>query len=190
MPVLLAWAGAVAAVAATMLLRFAWGRAARSVLCNGAAWALLVFGVVLGGMAYGAWGMAVVSLAAMGAAFVLLVDAGIRTAANGARASERRANILPERAPLKLGRRLVTFLFNVPLAFAAALILSIAVRGIFGFAGWNEANGNVLAMFLFPLIWTALVTALLMTEKRRSQAVILAVPALLGGLVLVAGGSA
>lgn len=183
----LAWIGAVAAALGVVLLRFAWGRPTRSTALNSAGWGLLLLGVVLGGFAFGAWGVAMASLAAMLVAFMLLVGAGLRTRGNGARASGRRANILPERAPLMLGRRLVTFLFNVPLALAVALAVALGARVVAALGGWQDANSNVLALLLFPLVWAVLVTAMLMTGRRRVQALMLALPGLLGGLLVYFG---
>lgn len=181
-------AGTLCAVAATGLLRLSWGRAMRSIGLNAGAWALMIVGLAIGGAAHGAWGMAVVTLAAMLTAFAALAHAGFGDSAKPQRASTRRANILPERAPLRLGRRVVTFMMTGPLALAAAMLACMAVRLSMRLAGAHAADGTMTALMLLPLFWAVLIAAMLMAERRRTQGLVAAVPALLGGLVLAAGG--
>lgn len=180
-------AGTLCAVAAMGLLRLSWARATRLIRLNAAAWALMLAGLAIGGAAHGAWGMAVVTLAAMLAAFVTLAHAGLGDRAKPQRASTRRANILPERAPLRLGRRVVTFLMTGPLALAAAMLACMAIRRSMRLAGAHAADGTMTALMLLPFLWAVLIAAMLMAERRRTQGFVAAVPALLGGLVLAAG---
>lgn len=182
------WIGSVLAAAGVAVLRLAWGRPKRSVALNAAGWALLALGLVVGGMANGAWGVAIVSIVATACAFLALTHAGITSKRNGAKASVRRANLLDAAGePLHLGRRLATFLLTVPLALGVALLVGLAARTLAGLGGWHEANGNVLTLFLMPVVWAVLLFLLLMTPGRRKQALYLLVPAVAGGIILAAG---
>jgi hypothetical protein len=182
------WAGAIAAMAAIGLLRHAWGLPKRSARHNLVAWLLLCGGTLAGAMAAGAWGIAVVGLAATAAAALLLAQAALTTRAGGRVAPERRVHMLPDQGePRRIGGRLLTFLLTVPLALASALVLIVAVRGVASAAGASEADANVLALMLLPLSWMVLMTMLLMTGRRRIQALLLVIPAALGGVALLMG---
>lgn len=182
----LLWGGAAGAVAAISLLRLAWSRPRRSLPLNAAAWGLLALGLLGGAQAAGAWGLSIVSLAATGCAFLLLGHAALTAPAGKAKASARRAHALPDTGePLYLGRRFATFLLSVPAALIASLLLALAGRGLAGMAGWREADSNVLALFLTPIVWSVLLVALLMKTERRGQAALLAVPAATGALLLL-----
>ena len=179
---------ALAGVAGVAVLRLAWSRKQRSAALNGAGWALLGGAAVAGAAAEGAWGVAVASLFAMGAAFVALAAAGLRSPARSATASNRRVGMLPEAGePRRIGLRAGTFLLTIVAGFAVAIGLGLALRELGLLLGWSETNANVAAMFCVPLAWTALVFALLMQERRRTQiATLLAcslpvVPVLLSG---------
>ncbi|WP_242124414.1 hypothetical protein [Sphingobium sp. Sx8-8] len=179
-PLTLLWAGAACAGGAMALLRLSWGRPKRSVALNGAAWALLLAGLALGAAGAGAWGVAVVTLVALTGAFLCLGHAGMMARPGKAAASNRRVHMLPQgREPLRLGGRLLTFALTVPGAMAVALIVSLAVRA--ASEGMGEANGNVLTLFLMPVLWALLATLLLLWPQRRRQMTLLLLPALGAG---------
>ena len=185
----LVWIGAAGAVAAVLQLRRAWGLPRRSAAANGVGWALLLVGVAFALAGDGAWGLAVASLAGMTTAALLLTHAGWTAPASKARASDRKAHMLPEQGePRALGRRLLTFLLTVPLAFAASLLAALGARALAGIAGWSDADGNAMTLLLVPLLWGILAFALLMLPRRRSQWTLLAIPAAAGlGLIFIGG---
>lgn len=183
---LLGWLAAIAGVA---VLRFSWARRKRSHGLNLGGWTLLLFAAVSGWAAAGAWGVSVEALAALAAAFVFLGWAGWTSPPGAAKASNRRAGMLPEGgAPLALGRRLVTFLVVGVLALFASMGLALGVRLLALLGGVGEADANVLALLLTPLAWSVLAFILLMTGDRRRQFAMLAlgslaaVPAFLQGV--------
>ncbi|WP_375196334.1 hypothetical protein [Sphingobium sp.] len=179
----LLWIGVACAGAAIGLLRLSWGRTKRSLVLNGVGWALLLFGLALGARDAGAWGVAVVTLAALAGAFLCLGFAGMMARPGKAAASNRRVHMLPEgREPLRIGDRLLTFALTVPGAMAAAAVVSLALRAVG--KGLGEANGNVLMLFLMPIVWSVLVTLLLLWPQRRLQAAVLLLPALSAGALL------
>jgi len=182
----LLWGGGAVAIAGVLLLRSAWSLGRRSVPLNAAAWGLLLIGLLGGAQAAGAWGLSVVSLAAMGCAFALLAHAGLTAPAGKANPSKRRAHALPNSGePLHLGRRFGTFALTVPAALAVAVLVALAARVLAGYAGWHEADGNVLAFFLTPVIWAILLFALLMQADRRGQILLLLLPAAAGGIFVL-----
>lgn len=189
----LVWFGSAAAVAAILLLRRAWGLPRRSAAQNGAAWALLLVAVALGLAGNGAWGAAIVSLFAMGTAALLLAHAAATARAGKARASDRKAHILPEAGePRRIGRRLATFAITVPLALIASLLVALGARALAALAGWADADSNALALLLLPLVWGLLAFLLLMLQSRRAQFAWLALPAaaslgLIWGLIWIGG---
>jgi hypothetical protein len=185
----LVWIGAAGTIAAVLQLRRAWGRPRRSAAANGIGWALLLVGVAFALAGDGAWGLAVASLAGMTAAALLLAHAGWTAPKGKGRASDRKAHMLPEQGePLALGRRLLTFLLTVPLAFAASLLAALGARALAGMAGWSDADGNAMTLLLVPLLWGILAFWLLMLPRRRSQFAWLAVPAATGlGLIFIGG---
>ncbi|WP_162928240.1 hypothetical protein [Sphingopyxis terrae] len=185
----LVWIGAAGMVAAVLQLRRAWGLPRRSAMQNGIGWTLMLAGAALALAGDGAWGLAVASLFGMASAAMLLAHAGWTAPASKARASDRKAHMLPQPGePLALGRRLLTFLLTVPLACAAALLASLGARAAAGMAGWSDADGNAMALLLLPLLWGILAFWLLMLPRRRTQWVCLAVPAVAGlGLVFIGG---
>jgi len=180
-PSLLPCIGALAAAGAVCMLRLAWGRVQRSVSLNGAAWALLAFALAMGMRGAGAWGIAIVTLAALAAAFFCLTIAAVTAPPGKAHTSNRRAHMLPEgREPLRIGGRLLSFLLSVPGAMLVAMILGLAARNMAGALGAPEADGNVLMLFLMPLLWALLAMLVLLWPNRGRQLALLAVPALLG----------
>lgn len=183
----LVWAGMAAVVAAVVQLRRSWGMPRRSTVQNGIAWALMLAGTVLSLAGEGAWGLAVASLGGMATAALLIAHAGWVAPRGKARASERRAHMLPESGePHHVGRRLLTFLFVVPLGFAASLLAALGMRALAGMAGWSDADGNAMALLLLPVLWALLAFWLLMRPGRREQLVWLALPATVGlGLIWI-----
>lgn len=185
----LVWFGAATIVAAVLQLRRAWRLPRRSAVQNGIAWALMLAGMILALAGDGAWGLALVSLFGMVAAALLLAYAGWTAPASKARASDRKAHMLPETGePRHIGRRLLTFLITVPLAFAASLLAALGARALAELAGWSDADGNAMTLLLLPLIWGVLAFWLLMLPHRRAQWACLAVPAAAGlGLIFMGG---
>lgn len=185
----LVWIGAAATVAAVLQLRRAWSLPRRSAAANGIGWALMLAGAALALAGDGAWGLAVASLCGMTSAALLLAHAGWTAPKGKGRASDRKAHMLPEAGePLALGRRILTFLITVPLAFAAALLAALGARALAGLAGWSDADGNAMTLLLLPLLWGILAFWLLMLPRRRSQYSLLAIPAAAGlGLIFIGG---
>ncbi len=185
----LVWIGAAATVAAVLQLRRAWSLPRRSAAANGIGWALMLAGAALALAGDGAWGLAVASLCGMTSAALLLAHAGWTAPKGKGRASDRKAHMLPAAGePRHLGRRLLTFLITVPLAFAAALLAALGARALAGLAGWSDADGNAMTLLLLPLLWGVLAFWLLMLPRRRSQYSLLAIPAAAGlGLIFIGG---
>ncbi|GAY20842.1 hypothetical protein [Sphingobium fuliginis] len=180
-PSLLLWTSALLAAAAVCLLRFSWGRALRSAPLNAAAWGLLAFALTMGMAGGGAWGVAMVTLAALAMAFCCLALAAATAPPGKTGASNRRAHMLPEgQEPLRIGGRMVSFLLSVPGAMLVALILGLAARGTARALGAHEADGNVLMLFLMPLLWAVMAMLILLWPQRRRQVGLLTAPALLG----------
>ncbi|WP_432770754.1 MAG: hypothetical protein HEQ22_08505 [Sphingopyxis sp.] len=186
---LLTLAGTAAIVVAVLLLRRAWGLPRQSAARNGIAWALLLAGVALALAGDGAWGLAVAALGGMTAAALLLAHAGWTSPRGKARASERKAHMLPAPGePRQIGRRLLTFLLTVPLAYATASLVALAARALATLAGWSDANGNAAALLLLPLVWGILAFWLLMLPHRRAQCAWLLLPAVASlGLIWIGG---
>lgn len=180
--------GFLVVIGAVGLLRASWLRPVRSIALNAAAWGLLIVALTLGAIDAGAWGMATVSIGAMVAALALLGWAALRSPAGRAQPSNRRVNMLAEPGePRWIGRRVVTFLLTVPLTFAVVVLAGVAARGLAVFAGWNEADGNALMLFLLPFVWAILMSVLLLETRRSRQCAMLAVPALISTGLLLAG---
>lgn len=185
----LVWIGAAGLVAAVLQLRRAWSLPRRSAMQNGIGWALMLVGAALALAGNGAWGLAVAALFGMAAAALLLAHAGWTAPKGKGRASDRKAHMLPEKGePRHIGRRLLTFILTVPLAFAASLLAALGVRALAGMAGWSDADGNAMTLLLLPLLWGFLAFWLLMLPRRRAQFTWLAVPAAAGlGLIFIGG---
>ncbi|SCW34730.1 hypothetical protein SAMN02927924_00090 [Sphingobium faniae] len=189
-PIGLLWIGGGGAVASMALLRHAWGKPSRSVPLNLGAWATLLAALLCGMADSGAWGMAVVTLAALAAAFLCLAHAALAAPPGRQAASNRRVRMLPEGAePLRLGARFLTFALTVPGACLTALAIALAARAVAGRIGLHDADGNVLMLFLMPLLWMLLVMLLLFQDRRRAQLLWLSLPALASLLILAATGT-
>lgn len=164
--------GAIMAVA---VLRLSWARPQRSAALNAGGWLLLALSLASGWAYAGAWGVTILSLWTMAAAFVALAVAAWTSPPARRKASNRRAGLLPEAGePLRLGRRITTFLIVVLAGMVSAVALGLAIRWLSLLTGASEANANVLALFVVPLGWTILAFLILMTESRRRQIAILA----------------
>lgn len=172
--------GASAAVGGAVVLRLSWARRARSHPLNLAGWGLLALAAALGWQAAGAWGLSVEVIVAMVVALSFLAYAAWTSPPGATKASNRRAGMLPEQGkPLRLGRRLVTFVLVGILALLASLGAALGMRLLAILAGAGEADANVLALFIAPLAWSLLGYALLMTLDRRRQFGMVAVGSLL-----------
>ena len=184
------WLADALGVAALCLLRFAWSLPKRSVSLNASAWAALAVAVVIAWYAEGAWGAAIVGLVTIAASFLALGIAGATAPAGRASVSNRLAGMLPQgNEPRRIGRRIGTFLLVIAGGLLASIGLAVAVRGMGGALGWNEANAFVLALFTVPIAWAILASVMLMQTSRRNQIVTLlvcclpAVPPLLTGVI-------
>ena len=171
-------AGSVLAIVAVAVLRVSWGQKGRSAALNAAGWGFALAALILGWTAAGAWGASVVALWAMGAACAVLAWEGFRSPATRAKASKRRAGMMPEGpAPLQIGARLTTFTLVAIVALLSSIAFAVGVRWLAAAMGAGEANANVLALFATPVVWTVLAFMLLMTASRKRQIVYLAITA-------------
>ncbi|RIV75659.1 hypothetical protein [Pelagerythrobacter aerophilus] len=171
-------AGSALAIVAVAVLRVSWGQKGRSAALNAAGWGFALAALILGWTAAGAWGASVVALWAMGAACAVLAWEGFRSPASRAKASNRRAGMMPEGpAPLQIGARLTTFTLVAIVALLSSIAFAVGVRWLAAAMGAGEANANVLALFATPVVWTVLAFMLLMTASRKRQIVYLAVTA-------------
>jgi hypothetical protein len=165
-----------AGVGGVTVLRLAWGREQRSHLQNAIGWALIAFALVAGWVAAGAWGATVASLFAIGTALAVLGHSAIVSRPVRAKASNRRAGMLPQAGePLGLSRRFATFLVVVSGGFAAALAVALLGRWIAMTLGVHPANGNAIALFSMPIAWTVLMVVLMMEQRQRRRITLLAV---------------
>ncbi|MGV2495013.1 hypothetical protein [Pelagerythrobacter aerophilus] len=171
-------AGSALAIVAVAVLRVSWGQKGRSAVLNAAGWGFALAALILGWTAAGAWGASVVALWAMGAACAVLAWEGFRSPATRAKASNRRAGMMPEGpAPLQIGARLTTFTLVAIVALLSSIAFAVGVRWLAAAMGAGEANANVLALFATPVVWTVLAFMLLMTASRKRQIVYLAITA-------------
>lgn len=179
----------VSAACGNAALRFAWSRPRRSTAWNAGGWGLLALSVLAGWTGAGAWGVAVACLWGMGAAMLLLAHAAWTSpVASGAKASNRRVNMLPQPGePLRLGGRILTFLIVAILAMIVSIGVSVALRALLFLSGMSEANAAMMAFFAMPLVWTWLCYALLMEEGRAAQWRMLSIYAVPGLIMLGMG---
>lgn len=182
-------AAAACAIAGPIVLRVGWSLPKRSILWNVIGWGLLLVASVAAWSDAGAWGAAVTALWAMGAALILLAQAAISTApVSNTKASNRRANMLPQSGePLFLRRRFTTFFVVILAAMVVSIGWGIATRIVSLLLGASEANANVLALFAMPLLWVWLSYALLMEHRRTRQWIMLLLWAAPGGLAVITG---
>lgn len=171
------------------VLRHAWALPKRSAGWNAAGWALLAGATAAGWHSEGAWGVTIVALVAMTVACVALAVAAYRSPPGKMRSSNRRAGMLPEAGePRRVGRRFGTFAIVILGGLLVSIGLAVALRGLGGALGWNEANTLVIALYAVPLAWAVLAIVLLMQANRRSQIATLVLCSLPLIPVLVAGG--
>lgn len=176
--------------AAILVLRHAWALPARVPAWNALGWGLMAAGTIAAWRGDGAWGLAVAMLVATGTAFALLAHAGATTPPRPAKASNRRAGMLPQGGePWRIGRRIATFLIVTLGGLVAAIGLGVAVRGAGVAAGWHESDANVLALFVVPVAWGVLATVLTMQARRRAQLATLAACGAAVLPILLAGGA-
>lgn len=180
---------AASAIGGAAALRFAWSQPSRSMIWNGVGWGLFLVATLSAWIGAGAWGVAIAALCGMGAAVALLAYAAVTAPAiAGAKASNRRANMLPQGGePLFLWRRIVTFLIVVIVAMIVSIGIGIATRAVALLLGAGEANANVLALFAMPLMWVWLAYALLMEHRRKRQGQILLLWAVPGAFAIILG---
>ncbi|WP_439533684.1 hypothetical protein [Polymorphobacter sp.] len=184
----LLWLACGLGVAAVGVLRQAWSRPRRHAARVALGWALLLAAVIAGGRQDGAWGISVAALATMAAAVAALALAAA-TAPPERRAPPRRDATTTPVADRAFGRRLVTFLLVIPGGFAAAMAVSLGAEALATMSGWAEADAIVAAVYMVPLAWAGLATALLMQADRRHQlATLLACGLVAAPLLLVGAG--
>lgn len=177
------------AIGGIATLRLGWSRRARSIPLNTAGWGLIVLAAMAGWLAAGAWGMAVATLCGMGAAFAILAYSLVTAPPSREKASNRRAGMLPEGGePLRLRARFATFTLVVVLGAAGGIVLALASRALAVLMGAEEADANVIALFVAPLAWATIAFFLLMQRNRRKQWLLLA-GAILPALPLILVGS-
>lgn len=157
---------ALAAIAAAMLLvRIGWagrrGAAPLGWVIAAAALAVLVAGD-------GAWGLAMGTTTAITVALALVLHAGATSPRRITRpAREAPAIHVPHHAR-DIARRAAVFALVVPVAFVAAQGLAFGLQALARGAGWDESNTTVLALFLQPILWTAImVVQMTRTDARR-----------------------
>ena len=181
--------GCAAAVAGVVGLRRSWGLSARSVARNLTAWAALIAAMVVGGIAAGAWGMAIVTLAATAAAFAILSYSAITAPAKSATSPSRRAHVLPGKgAARQLPRRLATFLLVVPLACVTSVLIALVLRQ--ATIGPGEANANVTALYATPILWSVLMSVIMMQTRQLVRLATALLPGLTALALLWAWGAA
>ncbi|MDG5487787.1 hypothetical protein NYR55_04010 [Sphingomonas sp. BGYR3] len=180
-PMALVWLAALLGATGVGGLRLAWSYAQRSAGWVGAGWGLIAASAVVAWHGAGAWGVAVAALVAMATALVALGVAALRSPPGRKTAFDRRTVVQSSSCdPMRIGRRLATFLITVPGGFLSALALGLALRGAGLILGWGEANATVAALFAVPISWAVLATILLMQPRRRGQALTLLGCAVLG----------
>lgn len=153
-------------------------------MLNSLGWAALAVAAMLAALHSGAWGVSIAALLAMGAALLLLTHAAVASPlAAGAKASNRRVRMLPERGePLEIGRRITTFLLVAIVSALICTAIALGMRGLTLLIGGAEADANVIALAAMPLAWTILSYALLMKEARTAQLRLLVIWATVGAL--------
>ena len=185
---ILVLSGSATVLFAVSLLRMNWGKPGRSTALNAVAWSLLLCGLLSGASGHGAWGLAITVLAGMAIAGLLLCHSALVSPAGKAKAANRRVHMLPEAGePKRIARRFATFVLTVPCSLAAAFIFALGARAIAAWFGWSDANANVLALLAMPVVWSVLMTQLLMTQGRKPQLLSLAMATAMGAVPLGLG---
>lgn len=165
----------VAMAAAAALIRLGWGGTRRAAA---AGWA--IGGVALACLTWrdGVWGLSVGLVAGSLAALTMVFQAGAVSPRRPGRGRSPRA-VAVAATDHALGRRIAVFLAVVPLSFAAAQLLALAVTGAMTGTAPLAANSVATALFVQPTVWTALMAWQMMLS---SPARMLAPPALVAGL--------
>ncbi|MBC2665441.1 hypothetical protein H7F51_07900 [Novosphingobium flavum] len=135
------------------VIRAGWG-GRRSVALAG--WALGAVALVVLARGGGAWGMATGLTIGMIAALGFVLHAAWRSPASAPNAVRQAAALA---TPLDWGdvaRRLAVFVLVVPVAFCSAQWLAFAVQALVRGGSDLDADSLALALFLQPVIWTAL----------------------------------
>ena len=145
----------IAIAGAMVLVRIGWGGRRPLAL---AGWAIALAALAALTLRDGAWGLAVGTLAAMAVALVLVLWAGWRSPPRAGRPSREAPAVLLPRRWQGLVRRLAVFVLSVPVAFAAAQWLAFGVQAAGRRWGLVEADAIVLALFLQPVLWMALMS--------------------------------
>ncbi len=128
----------------------------------------------------GAWGIAVVSVFGMATACLCLIHAAMTSPPGRAPPPTRRARMLPEQDQPGDRRAILDFRgLTIPGA-SATLAAGLGARAIAGRAGMGAADGNVLTLFLMPVLWAVIASVQLMWPSRRAQALLIVIPALAG----------
>lgn len=176
--------------AGVAMLRWAWQLSKRSIAANSIAWSMIAAGCILGWAGEGAWGASLAVLSGMTVAGILLMVAALRSPAGKAVASNRRVGMLPERGePLRLWRRIYTFVIVALLAGLASISVAILINAMGIMAGMEAADRTATALLLMPLVWAVLAFVLLMQATRKKQILTLlicclsAIPAFVAGAV-------
>ncbi|RZM09971.1 MAG: hypothetical protein EOP68_07585 [Sphingomonas sp.] len=170
----------VGIAAAMLLVRIGW-EGSRGAAPLG--WALAIAALVVLAAGNGAWGLAIGTTTGIVAGLALVLHAGWCSPVRTVRpAREAPAIHVPHHARDIL-RRIAVFALVVPVAFAAAQGLAFGVQAVARGAGWNDTNTTVLALFLQPVLWTAIM-AVQMTRTDAARMVAAPAAAALAGLLL------
>ncbi|SFP86575.1 hypothetical protein [Sphingomonas rubra] len=169
-----------AIVAAMLLVRLGWaGR-------RGAApigWAIAAVALVVLVVKDGAWGLAVGTTVAIVAALALVLHAAAISAPRTMRPPREAPAVHVPHHARDVARRVAVFALVVPVAFVAAQGLAFGLQALARRAGWDDANTTVLALFLQPVLWTAIM-AVQMTRASTARMVAPPAVAAVAGLLL------
>lgn len=170
----------LAIVAGMVLVRLGWaGRRGAAAL----GWALALAALVLLAAGDGAWGLAVGTTTAIVVGLSLVLHAGWTSPARTVRPPREAPAIHVPHHARDILRRLAVFALVVPVAFAAAQGLAFGLQAVARGAGWNDTDTTVLALFLQPVLWVAIMTVQ-MTRADAARMVAAPATAALAGLLL------
>lgn len=167
-------------IAAMLLVRIGWdGR--RGVALAG--WAAGIVGLVVLTIGEGAWGLAVGTVVGIVTALAIVLHAGWTSPAKVQRPPREAPSITLPRRWSDLGRRVAVFVLVVPVAFAAAQWLTFGVQAAARRGGAGDADALVLALFLQPTLWGAIM-CWQMTRSGPARMIALPVIATAAGTIL------
>lgn len=170
----------MAVVAAMLLVRVGWaGRRGAAAL----GWALAGAALVLLAATDGAWGVAVATTTGMAVALLLVLHAGATSPPRTIRPPRQAPAVTPPHHARDIARRVAVFALVVPVAFVAAQGLAFGLQAVARRAGWQDANTTVLALFLQPILWAAIM-AVQMTRANAARMVAPPAVATVAGLLL------